>query len=197
MAEVLQRLNIDLEQLVARAGSGLVRVSNGTRGTGAGTVWHPDGLILTNAHVIRTSRLHITLPDGRRYPAQLLAADRNRDLAALSVEAEGLPAYPLGQTTNLQPGQWVLAMGHPLGVQDAATLGVVIGRGSDLPERPAFGGSWLAVDLHYRLGHSGGPLVDMTGCLVGVNTIMAGPNVGLAIPVEEVKAFLKEQLGRE
>ena len=98
---------------------------------------------------------------------------------------------------QLQPGNWVVAYGHPWGVDGAATAGVVIGQGPTLPERPRFGRDWLAVSLHYRPGHSGGPLVDAEGRLVGINTVMAGPDVGLAVPVHVIKSFLKVRLGRE
>jgi S1-C subfamily serine protease len=72
---------------------------------------------------------------------------------------------------------------------------VVIGQGQMLPERPEFGRNWIAASLHYRPGHSGGPLVDAGGRLVGINTVMAGPDVGLAVPVQEVKIFLKRRIG--
>jgi S1-C subfamily serine protease len=81
-------------------------------------------------------------------------------------------------------------------VTGATTAGVVIGQGAELPDRPAFGREWLAVGLHYRPGHSGGPLVDSFGRLVGINTVMVGPDVGLAVPVHEVKEFLKTSLQR-
>ena len=87
-----------------------------------------------------------------------------------------------------------MAFGHPWGIEGAATSGVVIGQGDQLPERPAFGRDWLAVSLHYRPGHSGGPLVDSAGRLIGINTIMVGPDVGLVVPVHEVKRFLKRSL---
>jgi len=70
----------------------------------------------------------------------------------------------------------------------------VIGTADNLPERSQFGREWLAVGLHYRPGHSGGPLVDSAGRLVGINTVMLGPDVGLAVPVHEVKAFLKRAI---
>lgn len=209
--ELLRRLNGELADLTREVHASLVRVeTDGRRGSGripawgsdppsaagAGTIWHPDGLILTNAHVLRGRRLHVVLGDGRRLPARVLASDRELDLAALSVEAGELPTIALGDSRGLQPGNWVVAFGHPWGVEGAATAGVVIGQGPTLPERPGFGREWLAVSTHYRPGHSGGPLVDAGGRLVGINTVMAGPDVGLAVPVHVIKAFLKDRLGR-
>jgi serine protease Do len=113
----------------------------------------------------------------------------------LAVEAERLPAIELGDSRSLVPGQWVLALGHPLGLSGAATAGIVIGAGSDLPEAPGPGREWVAVSLSLRPGHSGGPLVDVQGRLVGINTMMAGPEVGMAVPVQVVKEFLRRKLG--
>jgi serine protease Do len=172
----------------------LVEISNGYGGVGAGTIWHPDGLIVTNAHVVDRRRLKVKLPDGRVFPARLLAHDVAIDLAALKVDAENLPAIELGRSKRLQPGQWVLAMGHPWGVSGAATAGVVIGLGPHpegiLPRRDL-----IQINLPLRPGHSGGPLVDTHSRLVGINTLMNGPEVGLAVPVHEAKRFLRRALG--
>jgi serine protease Do len=193
--DLLVQLNGELAGLAGAVRASLVRVETAGRGAGAGTVWHPDGLILTNAHVVQDRSPHVILPDGRDLPARILAQDRELDLAALSVEAQDLPTIAVGDSRELRPGSWVVAFGHPWGVQSAATAGVVIGQGRLLAERPEFGRSWIAASLHYRPGHSGGPLVDAGGRLVGINTVMAGPDVGLAVPVQEVKSFLKRRIG--
>jgi S1-C subfamily serine protease len=143
----------------------------------------------------RHKALEVTLPDGRILPARLLARDEDRDISALVVEASDLLAMELGNSKALQPGDFVLAVGHPWGVLGAATMGVVIAVGIP-PEMTALGRELIQVSLHLRPGHSGGPLLDARGRLVGVNTMMAGPDVGMAVPVNEVKAFLKERLGR-
>ena len=196
MAAVIQELNSELARLSKQVHASLVRVEGGRRGAGAGTIWHSEGLILTNSHVARSRRLRVTLPDGRQAPARLLARNRDLDLAALTVELSDLPTIEIGDSGTLRPGHWVMAFGHPWGVEGAATAGVVIGQGADLPDRPAFGRDWVAVGLHYRPGHSGGPLVDSSGRLVGINTIMVGPDVGLAVPVHEIKSFLKHSMQR-
>lgn len=90
----------------------------------------------------------------------------------------------------------MFAFGHPWGLNGAATTGIVIGQGDDLLARREFGRDWLAVSLHYRPGHSGGPLVNAAGELVGIYTVMLGSVVGLAAPVHEVKQFLKRRLKR-
>jgi S1-C subfamily serine protease len=124
----------------------------------------------------------------------LLARDKSSDLAAIAIEANNLPVIEVGHSHTLQPGDLVLAVGHPWGVLGAATMGVVIA--VDVPlEMPRMNRELIQVSLHLRPGHSGGPLVDVEGKLVGVNTMMAGPDVGMAIPVDEVKRFLKHRLG--
>jgi serine protease Do len=188
-------LNAELAGIVEGARQSLVQIHNGQRGAGAGTIWHPEGLILTNAHVVGRRSLHVALPDGRRLIARVAAHDATRDIAALSVEATDLPTIELGDSQNLRPGQWVLALGHPWGVAGAVTAGVVAGVGKQLPEMPRSDREWIAVSLHLRPGHSGGPLVDDRGRLVGMNTMMAGPDVGLAVPVHVVKRFLQQAVG--
>jgi S1-C subfamily serine protease len=199
MDAFIQQLNDSLANVVARVHQSLVQITNGEGGAGAGTIWHSDGLIVTNAHVIAGhSELHVTLQDGSRYRAQVLAQDPNLDLAALSIPAINLPTIEPGDSQRLKPGQWVMAMGHPFGVLNAATGGVIIGMGRRLGDIEFRNGvDWLAVNLKLRPGHSGGPLVDAQGRLIGVNTIMNGPEVGVAIPVHVVKAFLKEHLGTQ
>jgi serine protease Do len=189
-----QQIDADMAALVERVQRSLVQVHNGRRSHGAGTVWHGSGLIITNAHVIGNSHVEVTLPDGRDLPARVLAADQGRDLAALAVDATGLPAVELGDSRGLRPGHWVAAIGHPWGVPGAITAGVVIGTGQPLPELPAGWREAIAVGLHMRPGHSGGPLVDIEGRLVGINVMIQGPDVGVAIPVHVAKAWLKEAL---
>lgn len=199
MSQLIEQLNAALADRVASAWRSLVQISSG-RGSGAGTIWHADGLIITNAHVVRGDAVpQITLPDGRSLPAQILAVDAERDLAALVVDAYNLPTIEVGDSRKLRPGQWVTAVGHPWGVQGAITSGVVIGAGAKLPEMSDLqpGREWIALSLHMRPGHSGGPLVDALGRLVGINTMITGPDVGFAIPIQVVKAFLKERMGSQ
>jgi serine protease Do len=194
MSNLLQQLNDELSATVEKVRHSLVQIRNGRGGAGAGTIWHPDGLIVTNAHVIQQyPSPKVILPDETTLSVRLLAQDIDRDLAALAVDASGLPTIELGDSHQLSPGQWVLALGHPWGVLGAATAGVVIAMGPP-PEIPARG-ELIQVGLHLRPGHSGGPLVDINGRLVGINTMIAGPDVGLAVPIHVVKAFLREKLG--
>ncbi|MCA0456470.1 MAG: S1C family serine protease [Chloroflexi bacterium] len=197
MPSIIQQLNESLANRISDVHESLVQISNG-RGAGAGTIWHADGLIITNAHVIRGHHgLNVTLTDGRKFPASVIAADDQLDLAALSINADNLPTIKTGDSRGLKAGHWVMAVGHPWGVQGAVTSGVVIGVGDQLPEMGQMqpGREWIALSLHMRPGHSGGPVIDSEGKLVGINTMITGPDVGFAIPVHVVKTFLKEAIG--
>ena len=193
MDQVLE-LNVESAHVVDEVYRSLVQVRNGKRGAGAGTIWHPQGLIVTNAHVAGRGPLKIELADGRVFDAEILSTDRDRDLAALRIQAEGLPTAQLADSRAVRPGQYVMALGHPWGIVGAATGGVIIGMGRQWPEMPPARQDWLVVSLHMRPGHSGGPLVDVRGRLLGINTMINGPDVGFAIPSHVVVEFLKSTL---
>ena len=194
---VAQRLNDEMSTVVEPVQRSLVQIRNGGRGAGAGTIWHPDGLILTNNHVIDGGPIRVTLMDGRTVPGRVLARDARLDLAALSISARGLPAITLGESTSLRAGQLVIALGHPWGILGAVAAGAVIGAGDQLPETPTAKGEWIAVSLNLRPGNSGGPLVDSRGRLVGINTMITGPEVGMAVPVHVAKEFLVKALNAD
>jgi S1-C subfamily serine protease len=196
MENPLDQLNEALGAVVECVRPNLVHITSGRHGRGAGVVWHVDGLIVTNAHVIRHHAPHVTLADARTFPARVLATDPNHDLAVLSIAASGLPAIKPSTTWPLQPGEWVLALGHPWGVMGAATAGIVIDVGATL-EMPWVQGTLIQTSLHLRPGHSGGPLVDVHARLVGINTMTAGPNVGLAVPLPVITSFVRRTLGYE
>jgi serine protease Do len=186
-----------MADVVANVRRSLVQVRSSRRGAGAGSIWHPDGLIVTNAHVVQSRRLEVTLPDGREMGAQLVAHDRGLDLAALSVDADGLPAIEIGDSRGLLPGQVVMSMGHPWGVEGAVSAGIVIGLETNVPEAASNGREWVVANLPLRPGHSGGPMMDAEGRLIGINTMITGPEIAMAVPVHVVKDFLNEMLRKE
>lgn len=188
-------LNEEQATLVDRVQKSLVEVRNGKEGFGAGVIWQPDGIIVTNAHVIHRQSLHVALRDGRTVDARLIAYDQANDIAALATDAANLDAIDLGDSESLHPGQLVFALGHPWGVPRAATAGVVIGAGERLPESPRANREWVAVSLRLRPGNSGGPLVDAKGRLLGLNTMMTGLDFGMAVPTHVVRKFMRESLG--
>jgi serine protease Do len=196
MGQLLQALNLDLAATVEKVRRSLVQISNGRGSHGAGTLWHKQGLVITNAHVIQDESPQVTLADQRTFPAKVLAWDPQLDLAALSIQADDLPTIELGHSSRLQAGQLVLALGHPWGVAGAVSAGPVINVGLP-PEIGHLNRPFVQAGLQLRPGHSGGPMVDTDGRLVGINTLITGPEVGLAIPIDTVKAFLREKLGSE
>jgi serine protease Do len=198
MTSIWQQVNDAASQAVTNVRQSLVQIMSKEGNIGAGTIWHSDGLIITNAHVVQDKRgqrkIQVVLQNGEHYPAQIIAIDSERDLAALAIDEADLPTIKIGQSSDLKAGQWLMAIGHPWGMLDVITAGVVIGKGEKLPELGDHR-EWLALDMKMRPGHSGGPLFNHDGEIVGINTMIRGPEVSFAIPVDAVKRFLKETIG--
>src|SRR5712692_5346184 len=128
----LEALSGAVADVAARLRDSVVGVITPGHGGGAGVIWQEDGLIVTNAHVVRGDGAEVVFADGRRLTARLVAREPGVDLAALRVEASGLPAAPLGDSDALRVGQLVLAMGHPLGESHAVALGIISSVGRPL-----------------------------------------------------------------
>lgn len=155
------------------------------RESGSGIIWDSAGLVVTNAHVARGRRLGVTLADGRELDGEVIAHDPTRDLAALKLDASGLPSADIGDSDTLRPGELVVAVGNPLGVTGAAAAGVVHRATAHGP----FGRRWIEADVRLAPGNSGGPLSDANGRVVGVNTMIAS-GLALAVPSKTVVRFL-------
>ena len=161
-----------------------VQVRSGGRGGGAGVVWRRDGLVVTNAHVVRGDA-EIELADGRRVRGRLCDRDERHDLAALTIPATDLPAAEHGDARALRPGELVLAFGHPFGVANALAVGVVHAGAEG--EKGA--SRWIQADIRLAPGYSGGPLSDARGRIVGLNAMIVG-GLGFAVPTHTVERFL-------
>jgi serine protease Do len=175
--------------LAGQALKSVVQVEDGGRGAGAGVAVERRGLIVTNAHVARGRRATITTHDGRRMAGGVVARDDGLDLAAIRVDADDLFTLESGDSQALRPGQLVLAIGHPLGVNDAVTVGIV----SRAPE-PGDPRELIASNITLNRGNSGGPLLDAAGKLIGINAMVAGPGLGLAVPAHIMRRFLAAQV---
>lgn len=162
-------------------------------GGGSGVIWQPDGIIVTNAHVARGPEAVVTLADGRSFDVPVTARDDRRDLAALKMEAAGLPAAPIGDSGALRVGELVLAVGNPLGLAGAVTAGVVHATGSD-GDGPRQR-EWVRADVRLAPGNSGGPLADAQGRVIGINSMIAG-GLALAVPSNAVQNFLASGAAR-
>jgi serine protease Do len=152
---------------------------------GSGVIWASDGLIVTNAHVATGRRVGVVLPGGGSLEARLLAWDPERDLAALAIDAHGLPAAAVGDSATLRVGELVVAVGNPLGLAGAVTAGVIHAIGP----RRSVGPCFIQSDLRLAPGNSGGPLANAHGRVIGINARVAG-GLALAVPSILVRRFL-------
>jgi S1-C subfamily serine protease len=156
---------------------------------GAGVIWRPDGIVVTNRHVLRDDRVDVILDDGRKLTGIVAARHPDRDLAVVKIAAEDLPAARLGDSSTVRPGQLVIAVGHPPGLRSAATAGIVVAAGQAATLEGPRTGDWLQTDVTLRPGNSGGPLVDAHGAVIGINTMVSG-RLSLSIPSSAVERFV-------
>lgn len=167
------------------------------RSQGSGFIISSDGLVLTNAHVVREAReVNVTLADRREFKARVLGADATTDVAVLRIDAKGLPVVRLGDAQQLQVGDPVLAIGSPFGLEQTATQGIVSAKGRSLPGDTAV--PFIQTDAAVNPGNSGGPLLDASGAVVGINAQIYSQSGGyqglaFAIPIN-VALKVKDQI---
>jgi S1-C subfamily serine protease len=162
-----------------------------SRGIGSGFVIDPNGLIVTNDHVIRdATAMVVTFPDGHRVKGQVVARESHVDLAFVKVDGKGLPTLHL-EERNPQVGQFVVAIGSPLGLEHSVSNGIVSALGRQVGESPV---AFLQTDTAINPGNSGGPLIDYEGRVIGVNTAIAknSQGIGFAIPASVVAKLLTQ-----
>ena len=139
------------------------------RGEGSGFIIRPDGIILTNAHVVAgASHVTVQLTDRRQYTAKVIGEDKIADVAVIKIPANNLPTVKLGDSNTLQVGQWVLAIGAPFGFENSATAGIVSAKGRTLPDSGYV--PFIQTDVPINPGNSGGPLFNMQGQVIGINS---------------------------
>ena len=167
------------------------------QGQGSGFITRANGLIFTNAHVVRgADRVNVTLPDGRRFQGTVLGGDPLTDVAVVKVVAENLPVANLGNSDQLRPGEWAIAIGNPFGLNNTVTAGIIsavdrtdanIGEGQRVP--------YIQTDAAVNPGNSGGPLISAAGEVIGMNTaIRKAPGAGLsfAVPINLAKRIAQQ-----
>jgi serine protease Do len=187
----------------------LVVVQNGSQGAGAGVVWRTTGYIVTNHHVVADHRgffgrrrgypvaarsFTVALSDGRQVPARVVAEEPELDLALLKVDARNLHPALVADSRGLQVGQMVLAVGHPWGQKGAVTAGIISGLSTAETRGPRRSVPIIRSDVTLAPGNSGGPMVNAAGGVVGINTMVVGGDLGVAIPSHEVEAFVQRAL---
>jgi serine protease Do len=167
------------------------------RGTGSGFVFDAQGLIMTNAHVVdKADQVTVLLKDGRQFKGKVLGEDPLTDIAVIKIEASNLPTVRLGDSKALQPGEWAIAIGNPLGLDNTVTVGIIsaTGRsGSDIgisDRRVRF----IQTDAAINPGNSGGPLLNAAGQVIGVNTaiIQGAQGLGFSIPIDSAQKIAQQ-----
>ncbi|MFT8891944.1 MAG: Do family serine endopeptidase [Acetobacter papayae] len=165
---------------------------------GSGFLISADGYVVTNNHVVKgATKVTVTLDDGTTLPARVVGRDSKTDLALLKVtSSQKLPFIELGRSDDVQPGEWVIAVGNPYGLGGTVTAGIVSARGRDINEGPY--DNFIQVDAPINRGNSGGPLFTQDGKVVGVNTAILSPSgggsigIGFAIPSDTVRSVVDQ-----
>lgn len=164
------------------------------RGVGSGFIISDDGYILTNNHVVAKSNgIFVTLTSGKEYKAKIIGTDPRTDVALIKIDAKDLVPLPIGDSTKLKKGQWVLAIGSPFGLDSTVTSGIVSAINRDTGDYLPF----IQTDVAVNPGNSGGPLIDLSGQVVGVNSQIISQSGGfmgisLAIPIDEVMRVVEQ-----
>jgi S1-C subfamily serine protease len=213
----LQQGNTLIVDAVAKVGPAVVRIDTVKRlvnplgglfgrgptiqqqqGQGSGFITRSDGVLLTNAHVVEgATEVNVTLPDGRSFTGKVLGSDPLTDVAVVKVVASKLPVAPLGDSAKVRPGEWAIAIGNPLGLDNTVTAGIIsaiqrtnaVGEGQRVP--------YIQTDAAVNPGNSGGPLINDRGQVIGINTaIRQAPGAGLsfAIPINVARQIAAQIL---
>ncbi|HEY9762084.1 MAG TPA: HhoA/HhoB/HtrA family serine endopeptidase [Trichocoleus sp.] len=171
------------------------------RGTGSGFIVDANGVILTNAHVVEgADQVIVALKDGREFRGTVVGADSVTDVAVIRVEAQGLPTVTLGNSENLRPGEWAIAIGNPLGLDNTVTAGIIsaTGRSSAQIRVPDKRVNFIQTDAAINPGNSGGPLLNERGEVIGMNTAIIGgaQGLGFAIPITTARQIADELIAK-
>ena len=165
------------------------------KGRGSGFIVTRDGQILTNNHVVDgVDKITVTLSDGKDYPARVLGKDPTYDLAVIKIEADNLPVLELGDSGEVEVGEWVVAIGNPYGFEQTVTAGVISAKNRSVHAQDVNFDGFLQTDAAINPGNSGGPLLNMDGKVVGINTaiIPYAQGIGFAIPVNMAKEVMND-----
>jgi serine protease Do len=163
---------------------------------GSGFIIHPDGLIVTNNHVVENATdIRVKLEDGKEFKATVVGRDPKTDLALIKIDAKNLQAAPFGDSEKLEVGEPVMAIGNPFGLDATVTTGIVSAKGRVIGEGPY--DDFIQTDASINRGNSGGPLINVNGEVVGINTAIFSPTggsvgIGFATPINQAKAILPQ-----
>src|SRR2546426_1734555 len=201
LADLADRLKPALVHVRVRRAGSTPRDADGPgeprRSTGSGFIIESNGLIVTNAHVVEQAEwIQVRLADGRRFNGRTVGLDSRVDLALVRIDASGLPVLPLGDSNRMRVGEFVLALGHPFGLEQSVSFGIVSRKGAPLTvAAPGF--DFIQTDAAINPGNSGGPLVNMAGQVIGVNSMAArNGSIGFAIPSNVVKMLTPQLMAK-
>lgn len=165
------------------------------KGKGSGFIVSKEGYILTNNHVVEgADKVKVTLLDGRSFNAKKIGQDPTFDLAVIKIEAKDLPVLPLGNSDLTEVGEWVVAIGNPLGFENSVTAGVVSAKNRTLQAPNINFQGFMQTDAAINPGNSGGPLIDLNGDVVGINTAIVpyAQGIGFAVPINMAKQIMDD-----
>ncbi|PSB09905.1 serine protease [filamentous cyanobacterium Phorm 46] len=167
------------------------------RGSGSGFIFGSDGRILTNAHVVDgADTVTVKLKDGREFVGKVLGIDTVTDVAVVKIEANNLPVVSLGKSEELQPGEWAIAIGNPLGLDNTVTVGIISATGRSSADVGVADKrvSFIQTDAAINPGNSGGPLLNQRGQVIGMNTaiIQGAQGLGFAIPIDRAQQIAEQ-----
>jgi serine protease Do len=173
------------------------RMERVERGTGSGFIFDTQGLIMTNAHVVdKVDQVMVLLKDGRQFKGKVLGADPLTDVAVIKIEASNLPTVSLGNSKALQPGEWAIAIGNPLGLDNTVTVGIISATGRSGADIGSSGQRvrFIQTDAAINPGNSGGPLLNAAGQVVGMNTaiIQNAQGLGFSIPIDSAQLIAQQ-----
>lgn len=203
-----------ISDAVDKSGSAVVRINSSRasrsrsaqprqqlRGTGSGFIIKSDGLVMTNAHVVdKASSVTVTLKDGREFTGRVVGEDPLTDVAIIKIQANKLPTVSLGNSDQIKPGEWAIAIGNPLGLDNTVTAGIVSGTGRSSSEigAPDRRVSFIQTDAAINPGNSGGPLLNQRGQVIGMNTAIIGgaQGIGFAIPINRAQQIATQLVAK-
>jgi S1-C subfamily serine protease len=201
-----------IADVAERTGEAVVRIDStrnrssrsrggSVQGTGSGFIIKSDGLVVTNAHVVEgADQVTVTLKNGREYTGQILGRDELTDVAVVKIQANNLPTVAMGNSDQIRPGEWAIAIGNPLGLDNTVTAGIIsgTGRSSGVIGAPDKRVSFIQTDAAINPGNSGGPLLNQQGQVIGMNTAIIGraQGLGFAIPINQVQRIANQLIAQ-
>ncbi len=192
--ELNEAFSSGLAEMIEQAQASVVQVRRGDRGAGTGVIWQTKGGIITNHHVIAHtgSKVLVELRDGRVLEAQIVDSDPILDVALLKVPADNLTAIPVADSTKLRVGELVFAIGHPWGQRGVVTAGIVSALSKVKMRNSNRQLEYIKSDVRLAPGNSGGPLINAQGHVIGINAMIMGGDLSVAIPSTVVSSWIAQ-----